>query len=530
VFTANSLATAAAVDWDRSSMSTNPHALDDLRASYDQTPYTSNSFPQSAPGHLAAVVHLFGLDTAAVATARVLEIGCAAGGNLIPFAATHPDARVVGVDLSEVQIDEGRARAGELGLANLELIADDLARLDLSALGPFDFVIAHGVYSWVPADVQDALLAVIRRVLAPEGVAYVSYNTYPGWKTKEVVRDAMLLASGAFTTPEDRVREARGVADFLKEVAPADGVLSRVLELSREHALGFGDSYLLHDELETFNTPCYFYEMVGRADAHGLRYLAEAHPETMIPGNFGQRVADYLGRKCHGEQVLIEQYLDFVLNRMFRESLLVHQERTTQISYAVDRSRFRDLHIAAWTPPVDGEIRLDDSVQEFVGQEGATLATDDPGAKAAIDALCTRWPWTLSRTELIAETRARLDFAGVAAAENLPDHVDDLMGLLILQGTARFRLDPVTGPPAFDETARRLAETTSGGEHAVTFTPWHETLVLSDIDRVLVPLLDGSRDRAALVAALAPVLDADAAGDYLDALPQHLAELKLRRP
>lgn len=507
-------------------MTTDTDALDELRASYDRTPYTSNSFPQSAPGHLAAVAHLFGLDSADLATARVLEIGCATGGNLLPFAAAYPRARVVGVDLSAVQIETGRALARDLGVDNLELIAGDLARLDLASLGRFDFVIAHGVYSWVPPEVQDALLAVIRAVLAPKGIAYVSYNTYPGWKTKEVVRDAMMLASGAVTAPEDRVREARGVADFLAEVAPADSVLSRVLELSREHALGFGDSYLLHDELETVNSPCYFYEMVGRAEAHGLRYLAEAHPETMIPGNFGPRVAEYLEAKCGGVQVLIEQYLDFVLNRMFRESLLVHRERTAQISYVVDRTRLRDVHVAAWAPPADGEIRLDESAQDFVGQEGAALSTNAPDVKAAVDALCTRWPWTLSRPELIAETRARLDVAGVAAPDDLDDHVDDLLALLILQGTAQFRLDPVVGPPRLDETARRMAAATATGEQPATFNLWHETLVLSDVDRVLIPLLDGSRDREALIAALAPVLGPDAAA-HLDALPQHLAELKL---
>jgi cyclopropane fatty-acyl-phospholipid synthase-like methyltransferase len=93
-------------------------AVNQLREDYDRTPYTSNSFPQSAPGHLAAIAHLFGLETAEVSSARVLEIGCAGGGNLIPFAAAHPQAHVVGIDLSQVQVDQGRTRAQALGLNN----------------------------------------------------------------------------------------------------------------------------------------------------------------------------------------------------------------------------------------------------------------------------------------------------------------------------------------------------------------------------------------------------------------------------
>jgi SAM-dependent methyltransferase len=142
-------------------------AIDQLRADYDMTPYTSNSFPQSAPGQLASIAHLFGLETSEVSSARVLEIGCAAGGNLIPFAAAHPQAHTVGIDLSQVQVDQGRTRAQVLGLNNLELLAGNIARMNLAALGQFDFIVAHGGYCWVPAAVQEALLSAFRRLLAP---------------------------------------------------------------------------------------------------------------------------------------------------------------------------------------------------------------------------------------------------------------------------------------------------------------------------------------------------------------------------
>ena len=413
------------------------NAVEGLRADYDATPYTSNSFPQSAPGQLAAVAHLFGLNTPAVASARVLEIGCAAGGNLLPFAAAHPNADVLGIDLSPVQVTQGSTRARVLGLDNLKLLAGDIAGMDLGALGQFGFVIAHGVYSWVPPDVQDALLSAIRTLLAPEGVAFLSYNVHPGWKSKEIVRDAMLLASGAGSTPQAKVREARSMADFLEEVVPAGGVMARVLAESRSFNEGFGDSYLLHDELETFNSPCYFSELLSRARAHGRAYLAEARPETMIPANFGPKVERYLHEKYCGVQVLVEQYLDFVTNRMFRESLLVHPERAAQIRYHPQPDRYRRLHIAAWMPAAGEPTRIDHSRQEFAAPDGATLFTNDPGLKAALDALSERWPWTQSRQELVGAVQTRLADGGITPSAAVANNVDNLVATLILQGQAR---------------------------------------------------------------------------------------------
>ena len=434
--------------------------VDRLRADYDATPYDSDAFPQPAPGRLAAIAHLFGLDSPDVTSARVLEIGCAAGGNLIPFAAGHPGEQAVGIDLSGVQIAQGRHTVERLGLTNLELVAGDIcppdAQRDLAALGRFDVIIAHGVYSWVPPNVQDALLSA--------------------------VRDAMLLASGASAAPGEEAHEARGMAYFLEEVAPADGVLARVLAEFRSREHGLGDSYLLNDELETFNAPCYFYEMLGRARGHGLEFLAEARPETMFPANHGPKVEAYLRGKCGGIQILVEQYLDFAVDRAFRESLFVHADRASQICYPPDRSRYAALHFAAWTPPVAGPTVSDHSRQEYEVADGATLFTNDPG---------------------------------LTPSAELAGHVDDLTGVLIVQGQVRYRLGPVLPPPVPAE-AQRV----------------DETLLPTPVDRILLPLLDGTRDGAALLAADRehPLgLDREALIREVDGLPGRLAELKLAR-
>jgi SAM-dependent methyltransferase len=528
-------------------------AVNRLRADYDATPYVSDSFPQSAPGQLAATAHLFGLATPPVSRARVLELGCATGGNAIPFAAAHPQAHVVGIDLSRVQIEQGRRRVRAAGLNNLDLIEGDIASMDLAALGKFDFIIAHGVYSWVPENVQDAILSAFTKLLAPEGVAYISYNVYPGWKSKEIVRDAMLLAGHASRTPDEKVLSARRMVGFLEEVAPAHTPMASAVAEFRERDGGFGDSYLLHDELETVNSPCYFLELLERARPYGLAYLAESRPEVMFAKNYGSKVAEYVLEQCGGVQVLIEQYLDFAVDRAFRESLLVHAERATQVQYDLNRSRYRQMHFAAFVPPADGPTRLDHSNQGYLTSGGATLSTDDPGIKAAFDALNARSPWTLSREELVAAVRARLASAGVDAGRNLEDRVDHLIEILITTGQVRCRLDAVVAEPAstplnVGEPFRGTAAFSREDRDLHTFNLWHETVALSPLDVHLLPLLDGTRGEDALVEELLTIardgririeLDDRRISDeaelravltqYVDALPQRLEEMKLMR-
>ncbi|WP_102141292.1 methyltransferase regulatory domain-containing protein [Mycobacterium hubeiense] len=518
------------------------NAVDQVRAEYDEVPYDSHAFPLSAPGHLAAIAYLFGLDVPDVSSARVLEIGCSAGSNLIPFAAWHAEAHAVGIDLSQVQIDQGRQRVQALGLDNLELLQGDIAEMALEALGQFDYIICHGVYSWVPENVQDAILSAFRRLLVPDGVAYLSYNVYPGWKAKEIVRDAMLLRGGGRGTPDEKLGYARGMIDFLEEVAPADSVLARALADFRIATGNVRDYYLMHEYLETFNSPCYFLEMLERAQEHGLAYLADAVPSTMFAINYGDKVSEPLLKECGHSQVLLEQYLDFVVNQTFRRSLLIHAERAPQIRYRLDRSRYGRLHFAAWLPPVAGETRMDESRQEYGDRDAGTLITHDPGVKAAVEALNDRWPWTLSRDELLTAAQSRLSAAGIGTPSDLDARLDDLLDLLIVRGQLRFRLEPVVPHPSatptwLDETTRRLAELAREDPDPCVYNAWHEEVALSPLDRHLLPLLDGTRDRNDLVKELLNVagtdvnaLSRDAVTQHVDTIPQRLAGMKLLLP
>lgn len=184
-------------------------------ADYDSLPYESTPFAETHPAHLAALGRLFGLDCAAPQRCRVLELGCASGGNLIPLAWHLRQSQFVGVDLSPAQVEAGRALSHELGLDNLQLHAADILDFE-PAGGPFDYVIAHGLYSWVPQAVRERILKLCAGHLAPHGIAYISYNTLPGWRMRGMLRDMLLYHIGDERRPQQRLERAGELFDLLE--------------------------------------------------------------------------------------------------------------------------------------------------------------------------------------------------------------------------------------------------------------------------------------------------------------------------
>jgi SAM-dependent methyltransferase len=183
---------------------------------YDALPYRSLPFAESRPDHLGAVAALFGLFPTSPARARVLELGCASGGNLIPLAADAPEGRFLGIDLTARHVADGQETIARLGLENVEIRQGDIATADFGD-AQFDYVICHGVYSWVPEAARDAILRLAARHLAPDGVLYVSYNIYPGWHLRSIVRDICLYHAGEGGPPQHRVARARWALEHIAE-------------------------------------------------------------------------------------------------------------------------------------------------------------------------------------------------------------------------------------------------------------------------------------------------------------------------
>src|SRR5215468_6348249 len=196
---------------------------------YDALPYPSMPFSYTQPARLAALTELFGFKAPDALEARVLELGCASGGNIIPLAARYPRARFVGVDLSQRHVDDGRKRIRALAITNVKLQQADITKHDFEC-EQFDYVICHGVFSWVPRQVQDAIFRICNEALTPNGVAAISYNVLPGWHLRTVVRDICMRQVGRNGSPRTRVTKARNalelIAGTLKETN-AYGLLIR---------------------------------------------------------------------------------------------------------------------------------------------------------------------------------------------------------------------------------------------------------------------------------------------------------------
>jgi SAM-dependent methyltransferase len=285
---------------------------------YDAVPYSTYPRIETHPDRLAAVGRLRGMSPAPVDTCRVLEIGCGDGGNLIPMAYFLPRSHFYGIDLAGAAVADGLQVIHDLKLRNIELAERDLRDLGRDD-GEFDYILAHGLYSWLPAEVRDRRLAVCRERLAPHGIVYLSYNTWPGRHARQILREMLLYHLRNIRAPRRRIREARR---FLRLIDTPE---------ARELA-DRPDDVLFHDDLAPVNDPVWFRDFAAHAERHGLQYVGEAGPGARVPLDS-------------------EQYADFVRMRSFRQSVVCRAE--VALDRDVRPERMAQLLFSAPGDPVD---------------------------------------------------------------------------------------------------------------------------------------------------------------------------------
>jgi len=479
----------------------------DTQTSYDEIPYEGHAYPQTHPDRLALVAKLFGVEAAPAESCRVLELGCTDGGNLIPMAAALPHSSFLGIDFSGREIAMGQKAIERLGLENIELCQLDIADAG-DGFGTFDYVICHGVYSWVPPPVQGKILEICSRSLGRLGVAYVSYNAYPGWHLRGMIRDMTYYHAKQFSDRKIRVQQARNLLEFLTKSAAAETTpYSLLLRNELQIFQRTPDSYVCHEHLEEVNEPLYFHQFVERAAAKGLQYLGEADLSAMAPANFPPEVQDVL-RMLAADVVHLEQYMDFLRNRTFRQTLLCHED--LRLSRRLRVEEMAKFYVASPAKPLAAPPDLvAASPEQFRTPTGLIFAVSQPLSKAAMLHLSEIWPRYVSVADLRRHVRQRLDgHAGEAAKE-----IEDLQVLgqcLLAAYTATPRsgvVDLRVSMPryAFAVSARPVGSPLSRSQAAAgnrVTNLRHESVILGELERRILLRLDGTQGRAELVEVL----------------------------
>ena len=315
-------------------------ATDDMQQTiYKELGYKSYPFPFTTPAYLEAYGTLVGLKPPTAKTARVLELGATYGGNIISQAVHNPEATFIGIELSQDQVEKGNKIISDAKLDNVSLLQGDILSFDES-LGNFDYIIAHGFYSWISDEMKDKLLDIISHHLADNGIAYVSYNTYPGWHTMEEVRQLMLFANRGYDelTHKEKVLRGKTVGSLVgAQILNYDNLKERNSKFlgALRSVMQKDDYYVGHDHLEPHNDPCYFYQFNDHLKAHNLSYVCDADLTLSMVRTYDESIADKLEKLAPNSQADQEQYLDFMLDTTFRKSIICKESAAKDISYDV---------------------------------------------------------------------------------------------------------------------------------------------------------------------------------------------------
>ncbi len=315
-----------------------------MTTAYDRVAYPTAIFAQSHPERLAILAKLAGLDPPDPSRARILEVGGGDCVSLLSLATAWPECEAHGFDLSETAIARGQAFASAAGLSHVSLVVEDILSAHRRyAARSFDYVIAHGVYAWVPPAVREAIMALMGHVLSDRGVGFVSYNCMPGGHIRLIMREMLLNEIGGIEDPDKKIAALR---DFLTDYAkPQEGdeALTTTLRHQAESMLQRPDAVLFHDELGD----CYYPQLLGDVAAHGaqhgLLHLTDAGRNRHLDGFLD----DNTEVPADPDDVILREEIrsDYRDLRYFRQTVFVRAEQ--QLDRRIDASRIAGMFVSS---------------------------------------------------------------------------------------------------------------------------------------------------------------------------------------
>lgn len=488
---------------------------------YNQVVYHSAPFPQAHIARVATMGTLLSIDPPDVKACRVLELGCNDGSNLIPMALEFPESQFVGIDLAEVPIARATETAAELGLENITFRVGDVMQLG-GQPGECDYLIAHGLFSWVPPSTQDKVFELCERLLARSGIAYISYNCYPAWHVREMTRNMVRIQTEGLSDPaEIRNRAIALLAGIYRSQGDREPY-RETIRAEMERIIAKDPVLCFHDDFGEHNNPIYVSEFVRRASSHGLQYLSEAEPTDVQLPDFAPDVAETLAQIT--DTVEREQFYDFITMRGFRRTLLCRNDLFIDRSIPVDRLRSLAFSATLQTDASPDIVSL--APLEFKAANGSSVTVNQPFVKVVLYEMSQAWPGSMGFDDLLDRARS------VAPLLNRED-AEAMLREVLLRMHVPGLLEPSVVPYRYPArpTARPVASRLA--RHQIRFgtrvTSLRHRLVEIDNDtgRQLLPLLDGSRDVAALQAELTALSGSEVNASAIEAGLGRLNELAL---
>ena len=481
----------------------------DVGKSYDDFPYDSYPFPQTRPEAIYATGKLFSFDAQLPAKARVLSIGCSYGMELIPFALNNPDSSCLGIDISKKEIEHGQKIIKDLEINNVELKAISVSDIDES-YDKFDYIICHGVISWVPDYVKNKIFEVCKNNLAENGIAFISYNVFPGWNMANNAKDMMRYHAKNFNSNIDKLQQGKFFLDFVNDaLTSSETPYALALKKEIEFLKTQKDYYIFHEYIEGINKPFYFHEFVGKLSENKLNYLADSQVSTMFHDNLPKKAAELFAQI--NDLVKSEQYCDFIYNRRFRNSLVVHEGKSC--SYNVKNDVLKDLYLITHISISDKNVkdvevndRNENLTFYFDNNKSNYIQTNSPYLKATFIAWIDFANCPVSINELLGKSKEKLHQFNEKEFQDLVS--SNILKLIFANNihviSSKISLiNYITDKPKVSKLVRYQAASYIENEHQMwVCTNISAVYYINVFEKYLLQYLDGTNDKNSLIEKL----------------------------
>ncbi|MBL3284953.1 Methyltransferase domain-containing protein [Rickettsiales endosymbiont of Paramecium tredecaurelia] len=493
-----------------------------LAHDYDEQVYAAAIFGITSPALLQSIATLFGMKPKPAEKCKVLELGCSTGENILFFASLFPESHFVGIDISAESIRIANQNKAKMSLKNVEFLTKSITDVD-QGFGKFDYIIAHGIFSWVPENVRDAIVRVFKENLEEQGVAYVSYNALPGWSIVGALRDVMMYHTRNIVNPDEKVDQALAVLSLIKGSVTGTAMektpYAQALDAEIKILEGKPRHYFRHDHLSTVNQPFHFHQVLEICEKQNLQYLAETDLAQMYLQNMPKAAVDALQSVQDVRQLM--QYLYFIRGTRFASNLFTHA--SCVLNRTLDWNKISDMYFyTEYMPvpdspgmPIQQDRIRDQSDMKLRGNSGAEFSINHPIAKAALCYLNTDLFRPMSLNELVQGVKGLLASEHMDILNPIERQIPDVILQMLCGGSLKCTSYTFTRKP-WDNT--KNPKLTPFNRHmidtrAIYASPVAVMYLMQDIDRVIALLCDGSRSVDAIVEELHKL--------YKDGVVQH---------